>query len=134
TGVPCMFLENCNYGRDEMAVLNMVRQGIFGELIHCQGGDQHDLRDVLIEGFESNQYRIQHYINRDGDNYPTHGLGPLAKCLNINRGNQLDRKSTRLNSSHVSISYAVFCLKKKKEKRKTRKYAASVDLQIRRAA
>lgn len=88
TGVPCMFLENCNYGRDEMAVLNMVRQGIFGELIHCQGGYQHDLRDLLIEGFESNQYRIQHYINRDGDNYPTHGLGPLAKCLNINRGNQ----------------------------------------------
>src|SRR5437868_11381424 len=31
-----------------------------------------------------------------------------------NRGGRVDRKSTRLNSSHVSISYAVFCLKKKK--------------------
>src|SRR5437667_2247729 len=34
---------------------------------------------------------------------------------------RLDRKSTRLNSSHITISYAVFCLKKKKKKKKTKK-------------
>lgn len=88
TGIPCMLLENCNYGRDEMAILNMVKQGVFGEIIHCQAGYEHDLRKSLAMGIENKHYRIHHYLNRNGDNYPTHGLGPIAKCLNINRGNQ----------------------------------------------
>lgn len=88
TGVPCMLLENCCYGREEMAVLNMVRQGLFGELIHCQGGYEHDLRDEVATGIEQRHYRIHNYLNRNGDVYPTHGLGPLAKCLDINRGNR----------------------------------------------
>lgn len=88
TGMPCMLLENCNYGRDEMAVLNMVKQGLFGELVHLQCGYEHDLRNSLGNGIENKHYRIRHYMNRNGDNYPTHGLGPAAKCLNINRGNQ----------------------------------------------
>ncbi|SDE68755.1 Predicted dehydrogenase [Paenibacillus sp. UNCCL117] len=88
TGIPCMLLENCCYGREEMALLNMVRQGVFGELIHCQGGYQHDLRDEVAAGIENRHYRIHNYLKRNGDVYPTHGLGPLAKCLNINRGNR----------------------------------------------
>lgn len=84
--VTCMFLENCNYGRDEMAVLNMARQGMFGEIVHCQAGYQHDLRELMMK--TQRNYRINHYIQRDGDNYPTHGLGPVAKLLDINRGNQ----------------------------------------------
>jgi hypothetical protein len=88
TGMPCMLLENCCYGRDELAVLNMVKQGLFGELIHCQCGYGHDLRSHLCNGFGKGHFRIHHYMNRNGENYPTHGLGPVAKCLNINRGNQ----------------------------------------------
>lgn len=89
TGAPCMLLENCCYGRSEMAVLNMVRQGLFGELIHCQGGYEHDLRDEVAMGIENRHYRIHNYLNRNGDLYPTHGLGLPAACLNINRGNRI---------------------------------------------
>ena len=88
TGVPCMMLENCCYGRPEMALLNMVRQGVFGELIHCQGGYEHDLRDEVALGLDQRHYRFRNYQHRKGDNYPTHALGPLAKMLNINRGNR----------------------------------------------
>jgi predicted dehydrogenase len=88
TGIPCMMLENCCYGRNEMALLNMVKKGIFGELIHCQCGYEHDLREEVAMGIENRHYRIHNYLNRNGDVYPTHGLGPVAKYLNINRGNR----------------------------------------------
>ncbi len=88
TGAHCMMLENCCYARNELMILNMARQGLFGELIHCCGGYEHDLRDELIprmkEGFE----RTFHNKYRNCDLYPTHQLGPIAKILNINRGNR----------------------------------------------
>ena len=62
TGVPCMMLENCCYGRDELMALNMVRQGIFGEVIHCQGGYRHDLRDEVSYGREERHYRFRNYL------------------------------------------------------------------------
>jgi predicted dehydrogenase len=98
-----MMLENVCYRRDVMAVLNMVRQGLFGELIHLQGGYQHDLREVKFndgvhpygngcefgdKGFSEAHWRTQHSIHRNGDLYPTHGIGPLANYININRGNR----------------------------------------------
>jgi predicted dehydrogenase len=96
TGIPCMILENVCYRRDVMAVLNMVKQGIFGELIHCQCGYQHDLREVKFNpGVEFGpgangeaEWRTFQSINRNGDVYPTHGLGPVANYLDINRGNR----------------------------------------------
>jgi predicted dehydrogenase len=88
TGMPCMMLENCNYGREEMAILNMVKKNVLGEIIHCQCGYQHDLREEVACGIENRHYRIHNYLNRNGDVYPTHGLGPMAKFLNINRGNR----------------------------------------------
>ena len=89
TGVPCMMLENCCYGRDELMVLNMVRQGIFGEVVYCEGGYCHDLRDEISFGRENRHYRFRNYLNRNAENYPTHELGPIAKVLNINRGNRM---------------------------------------------
>lgn len=89
TGLPCMLLENCCYGRDELAVLNMVKQGLFGELIHCQCGYQHDLRDEVAMGEENRHNRFHNYLHRNGELYPIHGLGPISKCLDINRGNRL---------------------------------------------
>ena len=103
TGSHCMILENVCYRRDVLATLNMVRQGMFGTLSHVQCGYQHDLREVKFndgkqaygggvefgeKGFSEAKWRTQHSIDRNGDLYPTHGLGPVAEMLNINRGNQ----------------------------------------------
>jgi len=89
TGMPCMLLENCCYGREEMTILNMVRQGLFGELIHCQGGYQHDLRDEICMGDINRHYRRSNFIHRNAELYPTHELGPICKYLNVNRGNRM---------------------------------------------
>lgn len=89
TGIPCMMLENCCYGREELTVLNMIQKGLFGELVHCEGGYRHDLRDEVALGNENRHYRLRNYLSRNGDLYPTHELGPIAKYLNINRGNRM---------------------------------------------
>lgn len=102
--MPLMMLENVCYRRDVMAVLNMVRQNVFGEIMHLQGGYQHDLREVKFndgkqaygggvefgeKGFSEAHWRTQHSVLRDGDLYPTHGIGPVAMMIDINRGNRL---------------------------------------------
>ncbi len=84
-----MMLENCCYGEEEMTVLNMIKKGMFGELIHCEGGYRHDLRDEIAQGNEIRHYRLRNYMNRCGELYPTHELGPIAKYLDINRGNRM---------------------------------------------
>ena len=98
-----MMMENVCYRRDVMAVLNMVRQGLFGELVHLQGGYQHDLREVKFndgvhtyghgvefgdKGYSEAHWRTGHSVYRNGDLYPTHGIGPIANYININRGNR----------------------------------------------
>lgn len=89
TGMPCMMLENCCYGREEMTILNMVKKGLFGELVHAEGGYRHDLRDEVALGRENRHYRNINYSNRNGDVYPTHELGPIAKYLGLNSGNRM---------------------------------------------
>ncbi|OUS76001.1 glycosyl hydrolase [Paenibacillus sp. MY03] len=89
TGVPCMMLENCCYGRDELMVLNMVKLGVLGEIVHCSGGYHHDLRSEIAYGKENRHYRLNEYIHRNCENYPTHELGPIAKVLDINKGNRM---------------------------------------------
>jgi len=88
TGTPCMMLENANYGGKQLALLRMVKENLFGELIHCTGAYQHDLRDEIGLGREINHYRFDHFVNRNAELYPTHEIGPLAKYLDINRGNR----------------------------------------------
>ncbi len=88
TGKFCMLLENCCYDRKEMAIYNMVKQGIFGEIIHMQGGYQHDLRDEISLGRENRHGRLFNFQHRNGELYPTHQLGPISKVLDINRGNR----------------------------------------------
>lgn len=87
TGTPCMMLENCCYGRYELMVTNMARQGVLGDIVHCSGGYMHDLREEITHGKENRHYRLRNYLTRNCENYPTHELGPIAKLLNINRGN-----------------------------------------------
>lgn len=89
TRVPCMIMENCCYGRDEMMVLNMVKQGILGDIVHCAGGYHHDLRSEIAFGKENRHYRLNNYIHRNCENYPTHEIGPIARILGINHGNRM---------------------------------------------
>ena len=88
TGKFCMLLENCCYDRNEMAIFNMVKQGVFGEIIHMAGGYQHDLRDEISLGRENRHGRLFNFQLRNGELYPTHQLGPITKVLGINRGNR----------------------------------------------
>jgi len=109
TKVPVMMMENVCYRRDIMAVVNMVQMGFFGEILHLQGGYEHDLREVLFNngkdggpgvgfgkdgGFSEAKWRTDHYVNRNGELYPTHGLGPVATMIDINRGNRLTALSS----------------------------------------
>ncbi|MBQ5746959.1 MAG: Gfo/Idh/MocA family oxidoreductase [Clostridia bacterium] len=88
TGMPCMMIENCCYGEKELMCLNMAKKGVFGEIVHCTGAYFHDLRSEVSRGNEIRHYRLRNYMSRNCDNYPTHALGPIAKLLNINRGNR----------------------------------------------
>lgn len=106
TRVPCMFLENCCYGRIEMMVLNMVKNDVFGTVVHCAGGYHHNLRDEILFGEENRHYRLRNYTNRNCENYPTHELGPIMKILNINRGNRMMTLSAVSSSAHGLNEYA----------------------------
>ncbi|MBR7137284.1 MAG: Gfo/Idh/MocA family oxidoreductase [Clostridia bacterium] len=88
TKKPCMLLENCCYGRYELALLNMVKQNLFGELVHCRCGYEHDLREEVAMGHINRHYRLDNYMHRNGDVYPMHGCLPMGKMLDINRGNR----------------------------------------------
>jgi len=122
TGKFCMIMENVCYRRDVIAVLNMVRQGLFGELLHCQGGYQHDLRHVKFndgvqpygggvefgkKGYSESEWRTQHSIDRNGDLYPTHGLGPVSTMLDINRGNRMVHLTSTATQSRGLHNYII---------------------------
>lgn len=122
TKVPVMMLENVCYRRDVMAILNMVRKGMFGELVHGQGGYEHDLRGVLFNdgktaynsgaefgknAYSEAQWRTEHYVKRNGELYPTHGLGPVAVMMDINRGNRMTRLSSIASKAKGLYKYIV---------------------------
>ncbi|MEZ9820406.1 Gfo/Idh/MocA family oxidoreductase [Shewanella sp. 10N.286.45.A1] len=87
----CMMMENVNYGRDELMVLNMVRQGVFGELLHGEAAYIHELRWQMKElNQKTGSWRTYWHTKRNGNLYPTHGLGPVSQYMNINRGDRFD--------------------------------------------
>ena len=85
-----VMMENCNYDRAEMMVFNIVRQGALGEILHAEGGYLHDLRAIKFERKDEGLWRRAWASKIDGNPYPTHGLGPLANCFDINRGDRFD--------------------------------------------
>lgn len=122
TGTHMMILENVNYRRDVMAVLNMVRQNIFGETVHFRCGYQHDLREVKFnngqqaygggvefgeKAISEAKWRTEHSVKRNGDVYPTHGLGPIAAMADINRGNRFVSMSSYASKAIGLHNYVV---------------------------
>lgn len=89
TKTPIMFMENCCFDKIELLGLNLARKGVLGEVVHAHGAYGHDVRGEISGGIVNRHYRLRNYINRNCENYPTHELGPIAKVLNINRGNRM---------------------------------------------
>lgn len=89
TGKYCMLLENCCYDHNEMTLFNMVKMGLFGEIVHLEGGYRHDLRSEITLGRENRHGRLFNFMHRNGELYPTHQLGPICKLIDINRGNRM---------------------------------------------
>ena len=124
TGTPYMLLENVCYRRDVLATLNMVRQGLFGELVHLEGGYEHDLRAVKLnsgvpgkpygggvefgdKGWSEAKWRTPHSVRRNGDLYPSHGIGPCAMWADIHRGNRFTRITSYASKSRGLHDYIV---------------------------
>ncbi len=89
TKVPFMFLENCCFDHQELAITHIARKGLFGNIVHGAGAYAHDLREEVTTGKERRHYRLKNYIERNCENYPTHELGPIAKIMGINQGNRM---------------------------------------------
>ncbi|TKK65845.1 Gfo/Idh/MocA family oxidoreductase [Ilyomonas limi] len=87
----CMMMENCCYDFFELLTLNMARQGFFGELVHGEGAYIHNLLGLNFDkdGYYE-MWRLRENVRRDGNLYPTHGLGPICQLMNINRGEKMD--------------------------------------------
>ena len=105
TGTPYMFMENCCWGKSELLATSMARNGLLGQIVHCSGAYGHDLRKEVAYGLENRHYRFENYRHRNCDNYPTHELGPIAKLLNINRGNRILTVSSFASKSAGLASY-----------------------------
>lgn len=106
----CMMLENVNYARDELMFLNMCRQGLIGELLHAEAAYIHELRwQMNDEERGTGFWRTHHYANRNGNLYPTHGLGPVAQYMNLGRGD--DNFKSIVSFSTPSVGRADYAKK-----------------------
>jgi Oxidoreductase family, NAD-binding Rossmann fold len=99
----CVILENCCYGATEMMVLGMVRDGVFGEITHGEAAYLHDLRGILTSSEGEGLWRRVSHMKRDGNLYPTHGLGPVAHYMDIHRGDRFDYMVS-VSSREASLS------------------------------
>lgn len=98
----CLIMENCCYDHSETTVLNMVRAGLLGDLVHGECAYNHDLREILFENKDEGLWRRRHHTLRDSNLYPTHGLGPMAMYMGINRGDRFDH-IVSMSSTHLGL-------------------------------
>ncbi len=104
TQLNCMMLENVCYGEEELWLLNMVQNGVFGTLTYGEAAYIHNLRESLFgDEHYYNDWRLRHHIEQDGNLYPTHGLGPIAQYMDINRGDQFEHLVS-MSSMEASLS------------------------------
>ncbi len=101
----CMMLENCCYDFFELATLNMARQGVFGEIMHAECAYIHDLRWLKFDKEKGyyDMWRLKYSMKHTGNPYPTHGLGPVAQIMGINRGERMEYL-TSMSTNQVGMS------------------------------
>jgi len=100
----CIMIENCCYNEEELFVLNMIENGVFGDLTHAEGAYLHDLRaHMLSTDYYQDQWRLKHHIERNGNFYTTHGLGPLSFYMHIGRGDTFSHL-TSMSSRELNLS------------------------------
>lgn len=127
----CMMMENVNYGREELMVLNMCRMGVFGELLHGEAAYIHDLRGQMHEiEHGTGSWRTYHYTKSNGNLYPTHGLGPVAQYMNINRGDRLDFLCSVSSPSRARALYAAANFPEGHERRKLKFVCGDINTTI----
>jgi predicted dehydrogenase len=107
TGRHCQMMENCCYDRIELMTLNLVRKGVLGEVLHAEAGYLHDLRGVKFSPEGEGLWRRAWSRKLNGNLYPTHGLGPVAQCMNVNRGDAFDYLVSTSSPSRGLQEYAV---------------------------
>jgi hypothetical protein len=126
----CVLMENCNYDRMEMMVYNMVRQGLFGEILHAEGGYLHDLRAIKFADEGEGLWRRAWATKLNGNLYPTHGLGPVANCLDINRGDRFDYLVSMSGPSRGLQNWAADHVAADSPKRKERYVLGDVNISL----
>jgi len=103
----CVILENCCYDFFELLTLNLARNGFFGDIVHCEGAYIHDIGESLFfRGKPGRSWRLKENMTRNGSLYPTHGLGPVAQIMNINRGNRMEYMTSMSTSDFLMNNYA----------------------------
>jgi predicted dehydrogenase len=105
TGRPCMMLENVCYFEEALAILRMARENLFGELLHCEAGYQHDCRSLTADDAGRLTWRGRFMAERNGNQYPTHPIGPIAQWLGINRGDRFTQISSVSTASRGMRKY-----------------------------
>lgn len=103
----CVMQENCCYDRMEMVILNMIKKGMFGELVHGECGYLHDLRALLTGNTYQGMWRWHQQTTLNGNLYPTHGIGPMGWCMDINRGDAFDYMVSLSSNARGLHEYAV---------------------------
>lgn len=108
TGVPCMMLENWSFRRDNLAVLNMIRQGLLGEMVHCHCAHSHDCVDYWFWNTDGTpRWPAEYLIKYNRDQYPTHSLGPVLSWMDINCGDNFATiTSTATSSRGINAMFA----------------------------
>jgi len=108
TGVPCMMLENWSFRRDNLAVLSMIREGLFGEIVHCHCAHSHDCIDHWFFDPQGNmRWGGEFLVKRNCDQYPTHSLGPVLSWMNINCGDAFATLTSTASDSRAINAYFV---------------------------
>lgn len=103
----CVILENCCYDFFELLTLNLARQGFFGDIVHCEGAYIHEIGESLFHrGKPGRSWRLEENMKRNGILYPTHGLGPVAQIMNINRGNKMEYLVSMQSDDFLMNNYA----------------------------
>ncbi len=88
TGTPCMMMENWSFRRDNLALLNIIRKGLLGEINYAHGAYAHDCIEInwLFDAQGGVRWQGDWFLKRNADQYPTHGLGPIISWMDINCG------------------------------------------------